>query len=249
MAADLRGRTALVTGAGSGIGRATALRLARAGAHVRALDITPAAVEEVAALTGGTAEVVDLSDLASLDTLDLTTDIVVNCAGIQHVAPVHEFPTDTFSLILRIMLEAPFRIIRGALPGMYERQWGRIVNVSSVHGLRASEFKSAYVSAKHGLEGLSKVVALEAAQHGVTSNCVNPGYVRTPLVDKQIADQAKAHGISEAEVVGDVMLASAALKRLVEPDEVADAVAFLCSPTAASMTGTDLVLDGGWTAH
>ena len=174
---------------------------------------------------------------------------MVNCAGIQHVAPVHEFPTERFSLILRIMLEAPFRIIRGALPGMYEQQWGRVVNVSSVHGLRASEFKSAYVSAKHGLEGLSKVVALEAARYGVTSNCVNPGYVRTPMVDQQIADQAKAHGVSEEQVLGDVLLASAALKRLVEPEEVADAVAFLCSPTAASMTGTSLVLDGGWTAH
>ena len=134
---DLSGRTALVTGAGSGIGRATALRLARSGAHVRALDINPAAVDEVAALTGGTGEVVDLSDLAAVDRLDLRADIVVNCAGIQHVAPVHEFPTDRFSLILRIMLEAPFRIIRGALPGMYEQQWGRVVNVSSVHGLRA----------------------------------------------------------------------------------------------------------------
>ena len=122
---------------------------------------------------------------------------MVNCAGIQHVAPVHEFPTEKFSLILRIMLEAPFRIIRGSLPGMYDRGWGRVVNVSSVHGLRASAYKSAYVSAKHGLEGLSKVVALEGAPHGVTSNCVNPGYVRTPLVDKQIADQAAAHGISE----------------------------------------------------
>ena len=246
---DLSGRTALVTGAGSGIGRATALRLARSGAHVRALDINPAAVDEVAALTGGTGEVVDLSDLAAVDRLDLRADIVVNCAGIQHVAPVHEFPTDRFSLILRIMLEAPFRIIRGALPGMYEQQWGRVVNVSSVHGLRASEFKSAYVLAKHGLEGLSKVVALEAARYGVTSNCVNPGYVRTPMVDQQIADQAKAHGVSEEQVLGDVLLASAALKRLVEPEEVADAVAFLCSPTAASMTGTSLVLDGGWTAH
>ncbi len=249
VALDLTGRTALVTGAGSGIGRATALRLARAGAHVRCWDITKDAVEEVAGLTGGTAEVVDLSDLDALDRLDLSADVVVNCAGIQHVQPVHEFPTEKFSLILRIMLEAPFRIIRGSLPGMYDQGWGRIVNVSSVHGLRASAYKSAYVSAKHGLEGLSKVVALEGAAHGVTSNCVNPGYVRTPLVDKQIADQAKAHGISEAEVVDDVLLASAALKRLVEPEEVADAVAFLCSPTATSMTGTSLVLDGGWTAH
>ena len=174
---------------------------------------------------------------------------MVNCAGIQQVTPVHEFPPEKFSLILRIMLEAPFRIIRQTLPGMYATGWGRIINVSSVHGLRASEFKSAYVSAKHGLEGLSKVVALEGAPHGVTSNCVNPGYVRTPLVDRQIADQASAHGITEAEVLDTVLLAKAALKRLVEPEEVAEMVAFLCSPTAASMTGTSLVMDGGWTAR
>jgi 3-hydroxybutyrate dehydrogenase len=246
---DLTGRTALVTGAGSGIGRAIALRLARAGAHVKALDISAPALEEVTMITGGSSHVVDLSDLDALGRLDLDADVVVNCAGIQHVAPITEFPEEKFSLILRIMLEAPFRIIKAALPGMYERGWGRIVNISSVHGLRASEFKSAYVAAKHGLEGLSKVVALEAAAHGVTSNCVNPGYVRTPLVDKQIAAQAAAHGISEDEVLSGVMLASAALKRLVEPEEIAEMAAFLCSPMAASMTGTSLVADGGWSAR
>ncbi|MGT2461405.1 3-hydroxybutyrate dehydrogenase [Sinomonas atrocyanea] len=246
---DLAGRTALVTGAGSGIGRAIALRLARAGAHVKALDISAPALEEVTGITGGSSHVVDLSDLDALGRLDLDADVVVNCAGIQHVAPVTEFPEEKFSLILRIMLEAPFRIIKAALPGMYERGWGRIINISSVHGLRASEFKSAYVAAKHGLEGLSKVVALEAAAHGVTSNCVNPGYVRTPLVDKQIAAQAAAHGISEDEVLSGVMLASAALKRLVEPEEIAEMAAFLCSPMAASMTGTSLVADGGWSAR
>ena len=235
---DLSGRTALVTGAGSGIGRATALRLSRAGAHVLALDLNEEAVRDVATTSGGQAVVADLSDLAALDALQLRADIVVNCAGIQQVTPVHEFPPEKFSLILRIMLEAPFRIIRQTLPGMYAAGWGRIINVSSVHGLRASEFKSAYVSAKHGLEGLSKVVALEGAPHGVTSNCVNPGYVRTPLVDRQIADQARTHGISEAEVLDSVLLAKAALKRLVEPEEVAEMVAFLCSPPAASMTGT-----------
>jgi 3-hydroxybutyrate dehydrogenase len=132
---------------------------------------------------------------------------------------------------------------------MYERGWGRIVHISSVHGLRASAYKAAYVTAKHGLEGLSKVIALEGAEHGVTSNCVNPAYVRTPLVEGQIADQAKAHGLSEDDVVEQVMLAPAAIKRLIEPDEVAEAVAFLCSPAAASITGSDLVMDGGWSAH
>ncbi|MFF0227033.1 3-hydroxybutyrate dehydrogenase [Streptomyces sp. NPDC004629] len=246
---DLTGRRALVTGAGSGIGRATAVRLARSGAHVIGLDLNEQAVRELASETGGEAITADLSDLDALDRLIPQADIVVNCAGIQQVAPVHEFDPAKFSLMLRIMLEAPFRIIRKVLPAMYAQQWGRIVNISSVHGLRASEFKGAYVAAKHGLEGLSKVVALEGGPHGVTSNCVNPGYVRTPLVDRQIADQARAHHITEDEVLESVLLESAALKRLVEPEEVAEAVAFLCSPQAAAMTGTDIVIDGGWTAR
>jgi 3-hydroxybutyrate dehydrogenase len=191
----------------------------------------------------------DLSELDAVDALDLAVDILVNNAGLQHVAPLHEFPVDRFSYILRLMLETPFRLVRGALPHMYERGWGRVVNISSIHGLRASAYKSAYVTAKHGLEGLSKVIALEGAEPGVTSNCVNPAYVRTPLVEGQIADQAKAHGLSEDEVVEQVMLAPAALKRLIEPAEVADAVAWLCSPAATSVTGTSLVTDGGWSAH
>jgi 3-hydroxybutyrate dehydrogenase len=165
------------------------------------------------------------------------------------VAPLHEFPPERFSTILTLMLEAPFRLARGALPYMYERGWGRVVNVSSIHGLRASAFKSAYVTAKHGLEGLSKVIALEGAEHGVTSNCVNPAYVRTPLVEGQIADQARAHGLPEDRVVEEVMLTPVAVKRLIEPAEVAEAVAWLCSPAAASVTGTSLVMDGGWSAH
>jgi 3-hydroxybutyrate dehydrogenase len=245
----LTGRRAMVTGGASGIGRACVLRLAAAGASVVVVDRDGAAAETVAAEVGGTAVPVDLSDLDAVDRLDLDVDVLVNNAGLQHVAPLHEFPVDRFSYILRLMLEAPFRLVRGALPGMYERGWGRVVNVSSVHGLRASAYKSAYVTAKHGLEGLSKVIALEGAEHGVTSNCVNPAYVRTPLVEGQIADQARAHGLSEADVVEQVMLAPAALKRLIEPDEVADAVAWLCSPAATSVTGTSLVMDGGWTAH
>ncbi|MFF4738520.1 3-hydroxybutyrate dehydrogenase [Streptomyces sp. NPDC001262] len=246
---DLSGRTALVTGAASGIGRATALRLAEAGAHVRALDLDADAVRDVAALTGGEALVADLSDLGRLDALNLRADIVVNNAGLQHVCPVEEFDAERFSLMLRIMLEAPFRIIRAALPGMYAQGWGRIVNISSVHGLRASAYKSAYVAAKHGLEGLSKVVALEGGPRGVTSNCVNPGYVRTPLVDGQIAAQARVHGIGEDEVLATVMLEGAAVKRLVEPEEVAEAVLFLCGPHSAAMTGSSLVIDGGHTAR
>ena len=250
MAAELlSGKRALVTGGGSGIGRATALRLAEAGAAVLVVDRDADAAAAVAEKAGGTAVTADLSDLDAIDALDLDVDVLVNNAGLQHVAPVHEFPPDRFSYIVRLMLEAPFRLARGALPHMYGRGWGRIVNISSVHGLRASPYKSAYVAAKHGLEGLSKVIALEAAEHGVTSNCVNPAYVRTPLVEGQIADQARTHGISEDEVVEQVMLAPAAIRRLIEPEEVAEAVAYLCSPAAQSVTGSSLVMDGGWSAR
>jgi 3-hydroxybutyrate dehydrogenase len=245
----LSGKRALVTGGGSGIGRATALRLAEAGAAVLVVDRDADAAAAVAEKVGGTAVTADLSDLDAIDALDLDVDVLVNNAGLQHVAPVHEFPPDRFSYIVRLMLEAPFRLARGALPHMYARGWGRIVNISSVHGLRASPYKSAYVAAKHGLEGLSKVIALEAAEHGVTSNCVNPAYVRTPLVEGQIADQARTHGISEDEVVEQVMLAPAAIRRLIEPEEVAEAVAYLCSPAAQSVTGSSLVMDGGWSAR
>jgi 3-hydroxybutyrate dehydrogenase len=245
----LVGRRALITGGASGIGRACAVRLAEAGAAVVVVDREAEAAKAVAAEVAGTAVAVDLSDLDAVDALDLDVDILVNNAGLQYVAPLQEFPVDRFSYILRLMVEAPFRLVRGALPHMYERGWGRVVNISSIHGLRASPYKSAYVTAKHGLEGLSKVIALEGAEHGVTSNCVNPAYVRTPLVEGQIADQAKAHGLSEDQVVAQVMLAPAAVKRLIEPAEVAEAVAWLCSPSAASVTGTSLVMDGGWSAH
>ncbi|MEW2251305.1 3-hydroxybutyrate dehydrogenase [Streptomyces sp. NPDC006975] len=251
---DLGGRTALVTGAAGGIGRACVLRLAAAGAKVRAVDRDAAgltALAEPAASLPGTVEshVLDLTDLDAAEHVAAGTDILVNNAGIQLVRPIEEFPPEVFHTVLTVMLEAPFRLIRGALPHMYGQGWGRIVNISSVHGLRASAYKSAYVAAKHGLEGLSKTAALEGAAHGVTSNCVNPGYVRTPLVERQLADQAAAHGIPEERVLGEVMLQDSALKRLIEPEEVAEAVAYLCGPHASFVTGTSLVLDGGWTAH
>jgi 3-hydroxybutyrate dehydrogenase len=245
----LAGRRALVTGGASGIGRGIAVAFAGAGADVAVLDRDAEAARAVAAEIGGLAVVADLSDLDVIADLDLDVDIVVNCAGVQHVAPLESFPPEKFSFILRLMLEAPFRIIRGALPHMYERGWGRIINVSSAHGLRASAYKSAYVSAKHGLEGLSKVTALEGAPHGVTSNCINPAYVRTPLVEAQMADQARTHGISESEVLEKIMLERVAIKRLIEPDEVAALALFLCSESARSVTGSSFPIDGGWTAH
>ncbi|WP_411077632.1 3-hydroxybutyrate dehydrogenase [Streptomyces sp. cmx-10-25] len=254
LALDLTGRTALVTGAAGGIGRACALRLAAAGARVRAVDRAAEGLEVLAgdasALPGELEpRLLDLTDLDAAETAATGADILVNNAGLQLVRPIEEFPPDVFHTVLTVMLEAPFRLIRGALPHMYGRGWGRIVNISSVHGLRASAFKSAYVAAKHGLEGLSKTAALEGAPHGVTSNCVNPGYVRTPLVERQIADQAAAHGIPPERVLADVLLKDAALKRLIEPEEVAEAVLYLCAPQASFITGTSLTLDGGWTAH
>jgi 3-hydroxybutyrate dehydrogenase len=246
---DLSGRTALITGAAGGIGRACARALRGAGAHVVIADLDKAAADLVAEELDGEVRHVDLGDLDAVDRLDTSADIVVNNAGFQHVAPVEEFPPEQFSLMLRVMVEAPFRIARTVLPHMYARGWGRIVNISSVHGLRASAFKSGYVTAKHGLEGLSKVLAVEGASHGVTVNCVNPGYVRTPLVERQIADQAAGHGLSEEDVVGQVMLARPAVKRLIEPSEVAELVVYLCSEQASFITGASLAVDGGWTAQ
>jgi 3-hydroxybutyrate dehydrogenase len=246
---DLSGRTAMVTGAGSGIGRACAVRLAAAGAAVIAVDIDAEAAERVAEEIGGRAVTADLADLDRLKELPAETDVLVNNAGFQVVAPLTEFPDDKFSLIQRVMTEAPYRLVKLVLPHMYGRNWGRVVNISSVHGLLASPYKAAYVTAKHALEGLSKVTALEGAPHGVTSNCINPAFVRTPLVDKQIADQAAANGIPEDEVVERIMLDRAAIKRLIEPETVAELLAYLCTPAADMITGSSVTIDGGWTAH
>ncbi|MBF6298617.1 3-hydroxybutyrate dehydrogenase [Nocardia amamiensis] len=246
---DLAGRTALVTGGASGIGAACARALAARGAVVTVADIDDVGAKAVARELGGKSWAVDLLDVASLETLELDADILVNNAGVQHISPIEDFAPQRFRDLLTLMVEAPFLLVRAALPHMYRRGWGRIVNISSVHGLRASEYKVAYVTAKHGLEGLSKVTALEGGPHGVTSNCVNPGYVRTPLVDKQIADQAKAHGVPEQEVVEKILLTESAIKRLVEPEEVGALVGWLAAPNAGMVTGASYTMDGGWSAR
>lgn len=245
---SLEGRRATITGGAGGLGAACARLLASRGAHVSVVDLDGEAAARIAEPLGGEALQMDLLDSAALATLSLDTDILVNNAGIQVIAPIEEFEPAAFERIQRLMVTAPFLLMRAALPGMYRRGFGRIINVSSVHGLRASAFKSAYVAAKHGLEGLSKVAAREGGRHGVTSNCVNPGYVRTPLVEGQIADQARTHGIEETQVLESLLLAPNAIKRLVEPVEVATLVAWLASDQAAMVTGASYLMDGGWSA-
>ncbi len=245
----LQGRSALITGGASGIGAAITRQLAGLGVAVQIADLDLAGARSVAAETGGEAWQLDLSDPTALSSIELEVDILVNNAGTQRVSPIEELDPDEFHRMLMIMVEAPFRLIRSALPHMYAQGYGRIVNVSSVHGLRASAYKSAYVTAKHALEGLSKVTALEGGPHGVTSNCVNPGYVRTPLVEKQVADQAKLHRLAESAVLETIMLTHNVIKRLVEPEEVAALVGWLVGPDAAMVTGASYTMDGGWTSQ
>jgi 3-hydroxybutyrate dehydrogenase len=254
-APDLAGRRVVVTGGGGGIGAACAERLAAAGGEVVVVDLDGDAAARTAERVGGSAVAVDLADPVAVAELCApggpvaTCDVLVNNAGLQHVSPIEDFPPERFSLILRVMLDAPFQLVRAALPHMYAQGWGRVVNVSSVHGLRASPHKAAYVAAKHGLEGLSKVIALEGGGRGVTSNTICPGYVRTPLVEGQIAAQAQARGIPESSVVEDVMLSAPSVKRLLEPSEVAELAAYLCSPAGSFANGSAFVLDGGWSAR
>jgi 3-hydroxybutyrate dehydrogenase len=251
----LRGKRALVTGAASGIGKAVALHLSSLGARVTFSDINPAALAALTdGLDGAGAIAADLSDPAQVERLARDAgpvDILVNNAGLQHVNPIESFELDKWDRLLAVMLTAPFLLTRALIPGMYERGWGRIVNVASVHGLVASPYKAAYVSAKHGLLGLTKTVALEAAARGgnISVSAVCPSYVRTPLVEKQIADQARVRGIAESDVVDKVLLERNAVKRLIDPEEVARAVGFLCADGAWSMTGAAMTLDAGWLAH
>jgi 3-hydroxybutyrate dehydrogenase len=246
----IAGKRALVTGAASGIGLAVARELTAHGAKLTITDLPGGRLTAVASDIGATPIAADLSDRG--ETVRLAreaapVDILVNNAGLQHVRPVEAFEDEWWDRLLAVMLTAPFVLIRELLPGMYERGWGRIINVASVHGLVASPYKSAYISAKHGVIGLTKTVALEAAERapGVSVHAVAPSYVRTPLVEKQIADQARVHGISEDEVIGRILLAQNAVKRLIEPEEVARAVTFLCGDEGPMMTGSVLTMDAG----
>ena len=249
-------RIAVVTGDSSGIGLAVAKTLAANGDKVVLADINEEAGSREAGKIGGFFVKADLSTRQGCQTLADAVlekygrcDILVNNAGIQHVAPIEEFPEEKWEFIINLMLTAPFRLCKYFWPSMKKNCWGRIVNLNSVHGLRASEFKSAYVSAKHGMTGLTKTLALEGAPYGITVNNICPGYVRTPLVDGQIEDQAKTHGISREEVLETVLLKKQAIKQMVEPSDLGEAVLFLCSDAARCMTGASLTIDCGWSAQ
>jgi 3-hydroxybutyrate dehydrogenase len=243
-------RAALVTGAASGIGRAVADRLALDGYDVLAVDLAPDSsgpgVPFEADLTSASANAAAVAEaLERFGRLDL----VVPNAGVQHVAPVEEFPVERWETIVALLLTSPFLLARAAWPALREAGSGRFVVIASVHGLVASPFKAAYVSAKHGVLGLVKTLALEGAADGITATAVCPGYVRTPLVEKQIADQARVHGLPESEVLEQVILAPHAVKQLIEPSEVAEVVAFLAGPGGRAFTGVPVTMDLGWTAR
>jgi 3-hydroxybutyrate dehydrogenase len=256
-------RTALVTGSTSGIGLGIAEALSAAGFDVmlhgsrsaaeadalrrRLEDAHATRVAYHAADVSGTGAVARLIEATERELGPI--DVLVNNAGIQHVAPVESFPDERWDAILAINLTAAFQAIKRTVPGMKARGWGRIINVASAHALVASPFKAAYVTAKHGLLGLTKTVALEVAEHGITCNAICPGYVKTPLVEKQIPDQARSRGISEEAVVRDVMLAPQATKQFVTVEQLGALAVFLASDAASQITGTALPVDGGWTAH
>ena len=258
----LKGKTALITGSTSGIGLGIAKRFAAAGANVVLNGFGDAkeieALRDALAKEHGVSVLYDAADMTRPDTIEAmmakafdafgAIDVLVNNAGIQHVAPIDEFPVDKWNAVIAINLVSAFHTIRLALPKMKARRWGRVINVASAHALVASPFKSAYVAAKHGIAGLTKTVALEVAELGITANAICPGYVLTPLVEKQIPDTAQARGITQEQVVKDVLLAAQPTKKFVTIDEVAALAAYLASDDAASVNGTLLSIDGGWTA-
>ena len=246
----------LITGAGSGIGAGIATHLAREGHEIVVTDLDEAAagkvVEEIVEQGGkAVSHRLDVTDDASVETLckalDSPVDILINNAGLQHVAPLEEFPMEKWDLLVQVMLTGTARLTRALLPGMREQGFGRVINIGSIHSLVASAYKSAYVAAKHGLIGFSRVLALETADTDITINTVCPTYVKTPLVERQIADQARVHGISEDEVVEKIMLKPMPKGVFISMEELAGICAFLVSPTARNITGQAIVVDGGWT--
>jgi len=252
----LSGKVAIVTGAASGIGLACAERFAADGAKVVLADVNEKSGAEHAARLGARFVAADLTERAGCKRLvdaalaaHGTVHVLVNNAGYQHVAPIDEFPEEQWRRMIALMLSAPFLLTRYCWPAMKKQKWGRVVNIASIHALIASPYKAAYVSAKHGLVGLTRTAALEGGEFGITVNAICPAYVRTPLVDAQIADQAKANAISPEEVIEKIMLAPAAVKRLIDPAEVAGFAAFLCSEGAGTITGAALTMDLGWTAR
>ncbi|MFQ5932652.1 MAG: 3-hydroxybutyrate dehydrogenase, partial [Nitrospiraceae bacterium] len=257
----LNGKVGIVTGGASGIGKAIALAMLEAGAHVVIADVNEQAGEETAknlSAVGPTAffQKTDVSKWEEAKRLINATvdrlgriDILVNNAGLQHVAPIQDFPEEKWERLLGVMLSGAFFLTKYAFPHMVRQRFGRVINLASAHGLVASPFKVAYVSAKHGLLGLTKVTALEGAAHNITAVAICPAYVRTPLVEQQITDQAKAHGISEQEVMENVILAPQPVKRLLEQEEVAELTVFLCTDRGSGITGTSIPIDLGWTAR
>lgn len=248
-------KVAVVTGAASGIGLAVSEALVGADYKVVMADVNATAGQREAARLDAYFVQADLTDSTACKALVDTAvsqfgsvDVLVNNAGIQHVSPIEDFPEDKWNFMISLMLTAPFLLTKYSWPHMQANGWGRIINISSVHGLRASEFKSAYISAKHGIMGLTKTTALEGGPHGITVNAICPAYVRTPLVDNQIDAQAATHGIPREEVIGSIMLKKAAIKKMIEPSEIGAAVLYICSDAAGCMTGTDFTIDCGWTA-